>query len=790
MTLEKQKNFPLANITFKQPFNQKKVLELLQSNKISTDDRKLLKWLSTLKEPVANAKLKVPKSGWGRYCIPLTSIFKLSRKSRHYVCGEDYYDFDIVNSQPTMMLSYFKSVGLKNIMLLEKYVMNRNESLEQVMTEFQFEEGEYDGNHCSRKDISKKLFTSICNLGSFHSWISKYNVTYDETANVQYFKKLSDEMKSNIEQLKKIEIELWNDVKKMKKDEPEAYLEATFSSYLYQEMERRIIESILPENDEIESIYSLDGVMLPKKALDDNSVEVFCQAFHTRIMDVFGEHFNELKMINKPMDEAWVIEKADIEEEDSRKVCENDQEASDYLFYRLNNKLVYCDGVLYYKNGNYWISNKTELENVLLVLVLHSGIYKQDKKGGYVAYAQNVSSAKRIVEAIIARAYEKKDDSFYSKFHTSMKGKLCFNNGVFDFPTKTFTLWEDLKEEVFAKFGVTYDFDPSRNESVIQEVTDKVFKAIFGDDTEKALRSFSRGMAGHYTDKNWMMFQGNRDCGKGVLEGFFNGTFQNYVTSLSNDNFLYERNSGESEASKKWGWAMSLEFARICFTQESKTDNTNKNLKLDGTKIKGIASGGDNMKGRGLYENTRNFMVEALLVMCGNDFPPVSPADAMETCVTLSSTKQFKSESFIQERKEDKASQQELSCYVVADPNIKDKCSSAEWRSALMHILSDFYSSKLVERVNHFAEDSNEANPISKILNDFELSTNEKDKVSNEDLKEWSLEHNISLAKMKQILKSFKCKDYKIGSTRGLTGLRKKLVESEEENLPRNEKSL
>ena len=233
---------------------------------------------------------------------------------------------------------------------------------------------------------------------------------------------------------------------------------------------------------------------------------------------------------------------------------------------------------------------------------------------------------------------------------------------------------------------------------------------------------------------------------------------------------------------------MVLEFARICFTQESKTDNTNKNLKLDGTKIKGIASGGDNMKGRQLYENTRNFMVEALLVMCGNDFPPVSPADAMETCITLSSIKQFKSESFIQERKEDNASQFELSCYVVADPTIKDKCSSPEWRTALMHILSDFYSSTSVKRVNHFAEDSNEANPISKILNDFELTTNEKDKVSNEDLKEWSLEHNISLAKMKQILKSFKCKDYKSGSKRGLSGLLKKLVESKEES--KEEKSL
>lgn len=350
--LEKQKNFPLANITFKQPFNKKKVLELLQSDKISTDDRGLLKWLAKLKESVAETKLKVPKSSWGRYIIPMTSIFKLSRKSRHYVCGEDYYDFDIVNSQPTVMLSYFKSVGLQNTNQLEKYVLNRNESLEQIMNEFQFDEGEYDGYHCSRKDISKKLFTSICNLGSFHSWISKYNVSYGETANVQYFKKLSEEMKSNIELVKKIEVELWNDVKKMKKDDPHAYLEATFSSYLYQELERRIIESFL-NNQDIESIYSLDGVMIPKKVMDDNSVEEFCKAFQNRMIDVFGEHYYLLKMISKPMDEAWVIEKTSVEVVDEYENMKLEFEKNNSHFYLINQKkyfrkIMNDNGTCYY----------------------------------------------------------------------------------------------------------------------------------------------------------------------------------------------------------------------------------------------------------------------------------------------------------------------------------------------------------------------------------------------------------------------------------------------------------
>lgn len=779
--IEKTKEFPLEKTEFKIKVDTEKVKRLIKSNKFYKNELPLLKELA--KHEVYSYKLKNPLTGWGRYSN--SKIMTLSRQSRHYIFGEDYYDFDIVNSQPSIMLAYFNSQGFET-KKLKQYVSKRDIILQDVIEEFNIipqtigeNEDEYS---YSAKDIAKELFTSICNLGSIGSWLTKFSYNIEPHS---YYYALHTEMSMNIEKAKKIETELWNDTIKINKNIEGKFLEGSFASYLYRELERRIIEPFFDTN----MVYAYDGIMIPKEVFQSSgkTPEQFIENFQAYISQKFSS-FKDIKMINKPMDEAWEINEVDEVESKDKRVCSNDKEASDYLFDRLNNKLVYCDGVLYYKNGNYWISNKTELENVLLVLVLHSDIYKQDKKGEYVAYAQNVSSAKRIVEAIVARAYEKKDDSFYSKFHTSMKGKLCFNNGVFDFPTKTFTLWEDLKEEVFATFGITYDYSPIRNELVIQEVKEKVFKAIFEADHEQALSSFSRGMAGHYTDKNWIMFQGNRDCGKGVLDGFFKSTFQNYTTSLSNDNFLYERNSGESEASKKWGWAMALEFARICFTQESKTDNTNKNLKLDGTKIKGIASGGDNMKGRQLYENTRNFMVEALLVMCGNDFPPVSPADAMETCITLSSIKQFKSESFIQERKEDNASQFELSCYVVADPTIKDKCSSPEWRTALMHILSDFYSSTSVKRVNHFAEDSNEANPISKILNDFELTTNEKDKVSNEDLKEWSLEHNISLAKMKQILKSFKCKDYKSGSKRGLSGLLKKLVESKEES--KEEKSL
>ena len=52
------------------------------------------------------------KNGQGRYYAKLYNLQKLPRDARHTLCSNDYYDIDIVNSQPTIMCQYFEKITL------------------------------------------------------------------------------------------------------------------------------------------------------------------------------------------------------------------------------------------------------------------------------------------------------------------------------------------------------------------------------------------------------------------------------------------------------------------------------------------------------------------------------------------------------------------------------------------------------------------------------------------------------------------------------------------------------
>jgi hypothetical protein len=455
--------------------------------------------------------------------------------------------------------------------------------------------------------------------------------------------------------------------------------------------------------------------------------------------------------------------------------CSSDKEAGDYLYEIIKDNLVYCQNTLYYKKNNIWINDEKELKISLRDYVLSSHVYKENTQKALLPYAQNVSNAKNIVDVIIGIVVNKTDNSFYEKFLTTTKTKICFNNGVLNLKTKEFTLWKNItkENEVFSTFVISRDFNPIRNEDTIKLIKTEIFEKIFNTDAQRALNFYSRAMAGHVEDKVWGLFIGSRNCGKGVLENFFKQTFQRYITTVNAEVFLCERISDGGDSAKKLSWMLDLEFSRLTFTQECKFDNTNKNVKIDGNKIKKLASGGDTINARKNFKDEREFKTQTTLTFNANDFPPISPIDTMETCTSFSSTKQFKTQEFINQRKSEGALDLELKMYDVADAEIKSKCSTTLWTDSLIHLIMDNYVSKSVTFVNKFLDDNDDTNLITKILTAFEITKNKEDKVTNDELKNWCESNGISLGnKLKPYLKGWGCSDYKSMSKRGLQGIK------------------
>ena len=470
------------------------------------------------------------------------------------------------------------------------------------------------------------------------------------------------------------------------------------------------------------------------------------------------------------------INPAEYEKNCATVISGGDNEAAILIYKELKDVFVYSAGKFWYKFNNKWYNNEKEVKMIVKNYILNRGLvtaHENEKTGKttYRLYSSCNNHAKNILDVLCGKCVENKDDKFSDKFIETTKNKICFNNGVLNLATKEFKNWEQ-SQDVFTTIIIDYDYNPNRKENDINDVLNKIFISIFGDDYKRALHFFSRAITGNIQDKSWGMFIGSRNCGKGVNECLFKNTFMDYIGSISSDLFIYKgKNSGDDL--KLWGWIQDIEAKRLCFIQESKLDDGDNHLKLDGVMIKKVSSGGDPIQNRKNFQDPINSYIQTTFMFNANDIPPFTKGsgDCMETCSTFSSAKQFKSKEFIDERIANNACETELSLYYERDDFIKDKCKSMEWKQALIHIILDNFNESAVKSVNKFKEEDDCDDVISVILKSFKITKNKNDKITNKDLKIWGSNNGVHLSKkLKPILKQFGCEEYK-DKERGLRGL-------------------
>ena len=71
-----------------------------------------------------------------------------------------------------------------------------------------------------------------------------------------------------------------------------------------------------------------------------------------------------------------------------------------------------------------------------------------------------------------------------------------------------------------------------------QNQKNDIFEPLFGlDDVDMALHFLSRAVAGHFEDKIWASYLGNRNCGKGILYDLFAYAFEKYIGPVDLPNF-------------------------------------------------------------------------------------------------------------------------------------------------------------------------------------------------------------------------------------------------------------
>jgi len=179
------------------------------------------------------------KLGYGRLYGTKGSFETLEKECRGTICKEYYHDVDIVNCHPVLLLQFAKSKFTTDLPEVDKYVINREAYLKNVMTENSITRDE------AKQAIISVLYGGSCNQKSY---------LYDLSLEVRGFSK------------KVFASEQYADLAKVCKGEDNIY--GSFLSFVLQTEERHCM---LAMKDYLEGqrwsvdVLCYDGVMVRKQ---------------------------------------------------------------------------------------------------------------------------------------------------------------------------------------------------------------------------------------------------------------------------------------------------------------------------------------------------------------------------------------------------------------------------------------------------------------------------------------------------------------------------------------------
>jgi len=444
-----------------------------------------------------------------------------------------------------------------------------------------------------------------------------------------------------------------------------------------------------------------------------------------------------------------------------------DEDFSVIAYKRLKSDYVYSKGQLFHKEGYIW-SNDTKsfqsaLRTSIIALKLKKRVVKEVKGGSVtteVLYCEMVKNLKNVCVLTEDKIMSNQDPEFYDKLHVTTLGKLCFDDGVYDFRRKAFFNWnsEELKTNpVYSLVKIHRPFPQAGTVKQFFKETcfDKIFNESMGAENARRWVEFlSRAIAGELQDKLFATLQTNRDASKGVMNDWLMSAFGDYVKQTESKNFLIQRERSGGDAAKENAWLVDFQVVRLMLVQEFPLDMKNKGLKIDSKTIKSINSGGDKIEGRKNFKDSMTFNIQSSTVFMVNDLPAYSSEDVLEKCIQITSTVQFKSQEYIDNELKDAEGNLELWAFrkanlKLADQSIRLKVKQNDWADALVRILIDNYKDTPVVIPKALIEGEQGMRLDERVLSNYNLTGSDAHFVSNEGLREYADECGCSLKKLK-----------------------------------------
>ena len=687
---------------------------------------------------------------------------------RHTLAHEHYYDIDIENAHPSILLQIAQkeNVVCNNLNL---YVSNREKCLNEIMNAYKV----------SRKQ-AKNLIIRLCYGGLFEDWC-KSNDVYCEGV-LEWVEGLTKELNniSNIVWERNPHLHTITE----KKRSPRRSALSIFA----QDIERTILENmfnffvskkIIKKNRQgaYGCVLCFDGIMIPQENVT-TSVDEMIQDLRTYIM----KHTSLiLNFTEKPMNEGYDLNLVEMEGIDEE-VCvmgqtvdkawveggvETDLEAGEKVFkmypfwkYHTKTENLY----VFDRDTGLWSADKMTHRKIISQLSPYLRVVNGNGELGVRSYGNTKTLMDKVFDFLKTKCI---DDSWFRQKENSSLGYVLFTNGYVDMKKMKFRSKEKYGFNPDIVFFGRINRPFVRGEcDKVEEVIQKLFYNALGEEQGKYMILFlARALAGDIDMKKMLFGLGVGNSGKGTITKALQLALDDYCATWNAGCMAYSRSSNDE--AQKLRWVMNIAKARIAITNEISSEQ-----ELDGNIIKKLASGGDALIARQHGKNETEFTPHFSSLVLVNDLPKIRPYDdAVDNRVRVTSfekayvdepTNKYemkKDDAFCKSIYEDEFKNALVSALFVAYKEYVDagcvmyepqsvKCAKTEWLGESRGVMDVF-------------------------LNDFEVSNSPDDFVTNEDIEAWLKERKtgITIRKFNKELKKYA----ELGEYKNVVSERKKL---------------
>jgi hypothetical protein len=635
----------------------------------------------------------------------------LPRDIRAALTKPYYFDIDMKNAQPTLMLQLAIQKGYEHT-YLDKLVNSRDDVLAQIMAEL-------GASRSEAKDRIIKLFFGSSYIDGLPEWIA--TGLYPEICKIK-----ANIYASNLEL-----------AKKFKKNQNSVL------SHVLQTIERDCLMAMdraLTRNKRSLDVLMHDGGLVRKlEGETEFPINLMRELEHS----IYKDTGFRVSLHQKPIETSFEIEEPEF------KIYPNDTIIDDLFaaktFLELNkDNIVYSFSNIYIFNEatGVWSSDEAQLNTLITqagnALIFHKNNPKGDGliTHNYSGSVKNRENMKKILPSILEQ-----NNKFLYEGRKKSCFKLLFKNGIYDFETQTF--YPNFNRSIVFAHAIPREFKDDVPAEDVDFVNNTFFVAPFSNaDTPRVYRHYlMRGIIGDYRMKRFIVALGDKNSSKGLFTEFSKYALGGNVAEFNPNSLLLRKNHGDAE--REMSWVYGICDSRLAISNEIK--NTD-DVRIDGNMLKTLTGGGDGITLRNIYKNSQVVVNQAMPILFAQDLPSISPPDAINSRIIVIQYDYSFMDSPNPNIKNEKQ----------ADPRLKDKLCDDKYADAFIYMMIQEYNNwadndfEEIELPQIMLEDKQQIAPITDIRNvleaDFVITGNEEDWVPFKDIEDCLKKEKITMS--------------------------------------------